>query len=177
VWRPCDAVESAVSWKSAITRTDGPSCLVFSRQNLPHQPRSTEQVAQIARGGYVLADAEGGVPDVILIGTGSEVGLAVAAKAELDAAGIKTRVVSMPSTDVFERQDAAYRESVLPNAVRKRVAVEAGVTGFWRQYVGLDGAVIGIDTFGASAPAEALYKHFGITTDAVVAAAKAQLAN
>ena len=173
VWRPCDAVESAVSWKSAITRTDGPSCLVFSRQNLPHQPRSTEQVAQIARGGYVLADAEGGVPDVILIGTGSEVGLAVAAKAELDAAGIKTRVVSMPSTDVFERQDAAYRESVLPNAVRKRVAVEAGVTGFWRQYVGLDGAVIGIDTFGASAPAEALYKHFGITTEHVVAAAKA----
>ena len=173
VWRPCDAVESAVSWKSAITRTDGPSCLVFSRQNLPHQPRSTEQVAQIARGGYVLADAEGGVPDVILIGTGSEVGLAVAAKAELDAAGIKTRVVSMPSTDVFERQDAAYRESVLPNAVRKRVAVEAGVTGFWRQYVGLDGAVIGIDTFGASAPADALYKHFGITTEHVVAAAKA----
>ncbi|HAI45550.1 MAG TPA: transketolase [Stenotrophomonas sp.] len=173
VWRPCDAVESAVSWKAAITRTDGPSCLVFSRQNLPHQPRSTGQVAQIARGGYVLADAEGGVPDVILIGTGSEVGLAVAAKAELDAAGIKTRVVSMPSTDVFERQDAAYRESVLPNAVRKRVAVEAGVTGFWRQFVGLDGAVIGIDTFGASAPAEALYKHFGITTDAVVAAAKA----
>jgi len=177
VWRPCDAVESAVSWKAAITRQDGPSCLVFSRQNLPHQPRSTDQVAQIARGGYVLADAEGGVPDVILIGTGSEVGLAVLAKAELDAAGIKTRVVSMPSTDVFERQDAAYRESVLPNAVRNRVAVEAGVTGFWRQYVGLDGAVIGIDTFGASAPAEALYKHFGITADAVVAAAKAQLAN
>ena len=177
VWRPCDAVESAVSWKSAITRKDGPSCLVFSRQNLPHQPRSTEQVAQIARGGYVLADAEGGVPDVILIGTGSEVGLAVTAKAELDAAGIKTRVVSMPSTDVFERQDAAYRESVLPNAVRNRVAVEAGVTGFWRQYVGLDGAVVGIDTFGASAPADALYKHFGITAEHVVAAAKAQLAN
>ena len=177
VWRPCDAVESAVSWKSAITRKDGPSCLVFSRQNLPHQPRSTEQVAQIARGGYVLADAEGGVPDVILIGTGSEVGLAVTAKAELEAAGIKTRVVSMPSTDVFERQDVAYRESVLPNAVRNRVAVEAGVTGFWRQYVGLDGAVVGIDTFGASAPAEALYKHFGITAEHVVAAAKAQLAN
>ena len=177
VWRPCDAVESAVSWKAAITRKDGPSCLVFSRQNLPHQPRSTEQVAQIARGGYVLADAEGGVPDVILIGTGSEVGLAVTAKAELEAAGIKTRVVSMPSTDVFERQDAAYRESVLPNAVRNRVAVEAGVTGFWRQYVGLDGAVVGIDTFGASAPAEALYKHFGITAEHVVAAAKAQLAN
>ncbi|KRG38848.1 transketolase [Stenotrophomonas panacihumi] len=173
VWRPCDAVESAVSWKAAITRNDGPSCLVFSRQNLPHQPRSDEQVKQIERGGYVLADAEGGTPDVILIGTGSEVGLAVEAKKQLDAAGLKTRVVSMPSTDVFDRQDSAYRESVLPNAVRKRVAVEAGVTGFWRKYVGLDGDVVGIDTFGASAPAEVLYKHFAITTDHVVAAAKA----
>ncbi|MDV3467691.1 transketolase [Stenotrophomonas sp. C3(2023)] len=172
VWRPCDAVESAVSWKAAITRQDGPSCLVFSRQNLPHQPRSAEQIAQIERGGYVLADAAG-TPDVILIATGSEVGLAVEAKAELDAAGLKTRVVSMPSTDVFLRQDAAYRESVLPNAVRRRVAIEAGVTGFWRQFVGLDGAVIGIDTFGASAPADALYKHFGITTAHVVEAAKA----
>ena len=171
VWRPCDAAESAVSWKAAILRKDGPSCLIFSRQNLPPQPRSAAQVAQIERGGYVLADCAG-TPDVILIGTGSEVSLAVAAKAELDAAGIKARVVSMPCTDVFERQDAAYRESVLPNAVRARVAVEAGVTGFWRQYVGLDGAVIGLDTFGASAPADQLYKHFGITTDAVVAAAK-----
>ncbi|MBD8695401.1 transketolase [Stenotrophomonas sp. CFBP 13718] len=173
VWRPCDAVESAVSWKAAITRQDGPSCLVFSRQNLPHQPRDAEQITQIERGGYVLADAQGGAPDVILIATGSEVSLATEAKAELDAAGLKTRVVSMPSTDVFLRQDAAYRESVLPNAVRKRVAVEAGVTGFWRQFVGLDGAVIGIDTFGASAPADALYKHFGITTAHVVEAAKA----
>ncbi|HBS54781.1 MAG TPA: transketolase [Stenotrophomonas sp.] len=172
VWRPCDAVESAVSWKAAITRQDGPSCLVFSRQNLPHQPRSAEQIAQIERGGYVLADAAG-TPDVILIATGSEVSLATEAKAQLDAAGLKTRVVSIPSTDVFLRQDAAYRESVLPNAVRKRVAIEAGVTGFWRQFVGLDGAVIGIDTFGASAPADKLYKHFGITTDHVVAAAKA----
>ncbi|CRX69485.1 tktA [Stenotrophomonas maltophilia] len=172
VWRPCDAVESAVSWKAAITRQDGPSCLVFSRQNLPHQPRSAEQIKQIERGGYVLADAAG-TPDVILIATGSEVSLATEAKAQLDAAGIKTRVVSMPSTDVFLRQDAAYRESVLPNAVRKRVAVEAGVTGFWRQFVGLDGAVIGIDTFGASAPADQLYKHFGITTAHVVEAAKA----
>ncbi len=171
VWRPCDAVESAVSWKAAITRQDGPSCLVFSRQNLPHQPRSAEQIAQIERGGYVLADAAG-TPDVILIATGSEVSLATEAKAQLDAAGIKTRVVSMPSTDVFLRQDAAYRESVLPNAVRKRVAVEAGVTGFWRQFVGLDGAVVGIDTFGASAPADQLYKHFGITTAHVVEAAK-----
>ncbi|AWH54549.1 transketolase [Stenotrophomonas sp. ESTM1D_MKCIP4_1] len=172
VWRPCDAVESAVSWKAAITRQDGPSCLVFSRQNLPHQPRSAEQIAQIERGGYVLADAAG-TPDVILIATGSEVSLATEAKAQLDAAGLKTRVVSIPSTDVFLRQDAAYRESVLPNAVRKRVAIEAGVTGFWRQFVGLDGAVIGIDTFGASAPADKLFKHFGITTDHVVAAAKA----
>jgi len=171
VWRPCDAVESAVSWKAAITRQDGPSCLVFSRQNLPHQPRDAEQIAQIERGGYVLADAAG-TPDVILIATGSEVSLATEAKAQLDAAGLKTRVVSMPSTDVFLRQDAAYRESVLPIAVRKRVAIEAGVTGFWRQFVGLDGAVIGIDTFGASAPADKLYQHFGITTAHVVEAAK-----
>lgn len=173
VWRPCDAVESAVSWKAAIARSEGPSCLIFSRQNLPHQPRSDAQVKQIERGGYVLADAEGGTPEVILIGTGSEVGLAVQAKQALDAQGIKTRVVSMPSTDVFDRQDAAWRESVLPAAVRKRVAVEAGVTGFWRQYVGLDGAVIGIDSFGASAPADALYAYFGITAEHVVQAAKA----
>ncbi|WP_349655908.1 transketolase [Xanthomonas sp. 10-10] len=173
VWRPGDAVESAVSWKAAITRKDGPSCLIFSRQNLQHQPRSAEQLKLIERGGYVLADAEGGTPDVILIGTGSEVGLAVEAKKTLDAAGLKTRVVSMPSTDVFDRQDAAYRESVLPNAVRKRVAVEAGVTGFWRKYVGLDGDVVGIDTFGASAPADQLYAYFKITAEHVVAAAKA----
>ncbi|MCC5095962.1 transketolase [Xanthomonas campestris] len=173
VWRPGDAVESAVSWKAAITRKDGPSCLVFSRQNLQHQPRSAEQIKLIERGGYVLADAEGGTPDVILIGTGSEVGLAVEAKKTLDAAGLKTRVVSMPSTDVFDRQDAAYREQVLPNAMRKRVAVEAGVTGFWRKYVGLDGAVIGIDTFGASAPADQLYAYFKITAEHVVEAAKA----
>ncbi|PPU04575.1 transketolase [Xanthomonas arboricola] len=173
VWRPGDAVESAVSWKAAITRKDGPSCLVFSRQNLQHQPRSAEQLKLIERGGYVLADAEGGTPDVILIATGSEVGLAVEAKQTLDAAGLKTRVVSMPSTDVFDRQDAAYRESVLPNAVRKRVAVEAGVTGFWRKYVGLDGDVVGIDTFGASAPADQLYAYFKITAEHVVAAARA----
>ncbi|MBB4591679.1 transketolase [Xanthomonas cannabis] len=173
VWRPGDAVESAVSWKAAITRKDGPSCLIFSRQNLQHQPRSAEQIKLIERGGYVLADAEGGTPDVILIGTGSEVGLAVEAKKTLDAVGLKTRVVSMPSTDVFDRQDAAYRESVLPKAVRKRVAVEAGVTGFWRKYVGLDGDVIGIDTFGASAPADQLYAYFKITAEHVVNAAKA----
>src|SRR5690606_22070326 len=129
----------AAAWKAAILRQDGPSVLVFSRQNLPHQPRDEAQVKLIERGGYVLADAEGGNPDVILIGTGSEVGLAVEAKKALDAAGLKTRVVSMPSAEVFDRQDAAYRESVLPKAVRRRVAVEAGVTAYWRKYVGLDG--------------------------------------
>ena len=172
VWRPCDAVESAVSWKAAIERHDGPSCLVFSRQTLVHQARSDEQVQQIARGGYVLADAEGGNPDMILIATGSEVGIAMEAKAKLDAGGARTRVVSMPCTDVFDRQDAGYRESVLPNAVRKRVAVEAGITGFWRQYVGLDGAVVGIDRFGASAPGDVLFRHFGFTADAIVEAAR-----
>ncbi|MBD9375853.1 transketolase [Pseudoxanthomonas sp. PXM04] len=171
VWRPCDAVESAVSWKAAIVRRDGPSCLVFSRQNLPHQARSEAQVADIARGGYVLADAAG-TPDVILIATGSEVGLAMQAKTTLDAEGLKTRVVSMPSTDVFDRQPAEYREAVLPKAVRKRVAVEAATTDFWRKYVGLDGAVVGMESFGASAPAEALYKHFGITVEKVVEAVK-----
>lgn len=169
VWRPCDAVESAVAWKAAIQRMDGPACLVFSRQNLQHQPRSEQQVADIARGGYVLRDSNG-TPEIILIATGSEVELATQAA---DMLGDKVRVVSMPSTNVFERQDAAYRESVLPTSVRRRVAVEAGVTGFWRQYVGLDGAVVGIDSFGASAPAGELYKHFGITVDAVVEAAKA----
>ncbi|MDH5835601.1 transketolase [Luteimonas kalidii] len=169
VWRPCDAVESAVAWKAAIQRMDGPACLVFSRQNLQHQPRSEQQVADIARGGYVLRDSNG-APEIILIATGSEVELATQAA---DRLGDKVRVVSMPSSNVFERQDAAYRESVLPASVRRRVAVEAGVTGFWRQYVGLDGAVIGIDSFGASAPAGELYRHFGITVDAVVEAAKA----
>ncbi len=171
VWRPCDAVESAVAWKAAILRREGPSCLVFSRQNLPHQPRDEAQVADIARGGYILADAAG-APDVILIATGSEVGLATQAKAALDAEGIKTRVVSMPSTDVFDRQPAEYREAVLPKSVRKRVAVEAGITDFWRKYVGLDGAVIGMESFGASAPADALYTHFGITVEKLIEAAK-----
>ena len=168
VWRPCDAVESAVSWKAAIERADGPSCLVFSRQNLPHQSRSAAQIAEIARGGYVLKDSVG-VPELILIATGSEVGLAMQAAEQL---GTGVRVVSMPSTDVFDRQDAAYRESVLPKAVRKRIAIEAGMSDFWRKYVGLDSAVIGIDTFGASAPIEALMPHFGFTVDKVVAAAK-----
>jgi len=172
VWRPCDAVESAVAWRAAIERNDGPSCLVFSRQNLAHQARDEAQVAAIRRGGYVLRDG-GASPDVILIATGSEVGLATQAAEQLVADGIQARVVSMPSTDVFDRQAPEYRESVMPDAVRKRVAIEAGVTDFWRKYVGLDGAVIGIDTFGASAPAEALFPHFGFTVERVVAAAKA----
>ncbi|QIL19913.1 transketolase [Thermomonas sp. HDW16] len=169
VWRPCDAVESAMAWKCAIQRADGPSCLIFSRQNLPHQPRDEGQLLDIARGGYVLKDSVG-APELILIATGSEIGLAMQAAEQL---GDGVRVVSMPSTDVFDRQEQSYRESVLPTACRKRVAVEAGVTGFWRKYVGLDGAVIGIDTFGASAPIEALMPHFGFTVDKVVAAAKA----
>ena len=159
VWRPCDAVESAMAWKAAIERADGPSCLVFSRQNLPHQPRDEGQLLDIARGGYVLKDSVG-TPELILIATGSEVGLAMQAAAQL---GDKVRVVSMPSTDVFDRQDAAYREAVLPKACRKRVAIEAGVSDFWRKYVGLDGAVVGIDSFGASAPIEALLPRFGFT--------------
>ncbi|MBB1473708.1 MULTISPECIES: transketolase [unclassified Luteimonas] len=169
VWRPCDAVESAVSWRAAIERQDGPSCLVFSRQNLAHQARDAAQVAAIARGGYVLRDSVG-APELILIATGSEVGLAMDAAERL---GDGVRVVSMPSTDVFDRQDAAYREAVLPRACRKRVAVEAGVTDIWRKYVGLDGAVVGIDRFGASAPAEVLFPHFGFTVDKVVEAARA----
>jgi transketolase len=168
VWRPCDAVESAVAWRCAIEQHDGPSCLVFSRQNLPHQARDEAQVANIRRGGYVLRDSVG-APQLILIATGSEVGLAMQAAEQL---GDGVRVVSMPSTDVFDRQDAAYRESVLPNACRKRVAIEAGVTDFWRKYVGLDGAVIGIDRFGASAPIEALMPHFGFTVERVVEAAR-----
>ena len=169
VWRPCDAVESAVSWRAAIERKDGPSCLVFSRQNLAHQPRDGEQLRNIARGGYVLKDSAG-APELILIATGSEVDLAMQAAAQL---GEGVRVVSMPSTDVFDRQDAGYREAVLPNACRKRVAIEAGTADFWRKYVGLDGAVVGMHGYGASAPADALFKHFGFSVDAVVQAARA----
>src|SRR5690606_27915900 len=169
VWRPCDAVESAVCWRAAIERRDGPSCLVFSRQGLAHQPRSDEQVAAISRGGYVLRDSAG-APELILIATGSEVELAMQAAALL---GDKVRVVSMPSTDVFDRQPAQYREAGLPDACPRRVGVEAGVTDFWRKYVGLDGAVVGIDTFGASAPIEALMPHFGFTAEHVVEVARA----
>ncbi|MHB8448813.1 MAG: transketolase-like TK C-terminal-containing protein, partial [Rudaea sp.] len=172
VWRPCDAVESAVAWKAAIERREGPSCLVFSRQNLPHQPRMQAQLALIECGGYVLREAKGGIVDTILIATGSEVGLAMQAAEALEAAGTGVRVVSMPCTNLFDRQPQIYRDAVLPPAIRKRVAIEAGVTDFWRKYVGLDGHVVGIDTFGASAPAEALFKHFGFTVEGIVAAAK-----
>jgi len=174
VWRPCDAVESAVAWKVAVERKDGPSALIFSRQNLPHQARTAEQIENISRGGYVLKDAAG-TPDAIIIATGSEVGLAVAAAEELDNKGRNVRVVSMPSTDVFDAQDEAYRESVLPSAVTNRVAVEAGVTDYWRKYVGLAGKVIGIDRFGESAPAGDLFKHFGFTVDNVASAVESVL--
>ena len=173
VWRPCDAVESAVAWKAALQRRDGPSCLIFSRQTLAHQHRSAEKLADIARGGYVLSDPGEARFDVILIGTGSELDLAMQAARELESAGIKARVVSMPCTNAFDRQPLEWREGVLPSWCRKRIAVEAGVSDFWRKYVGLDGAVIGMDTFGASAPAEALFPHFGFTVARVVEAAKA----
>ncbi|NMT27327.1 transketolase, partial [Serratia marcescens] len=169
-WRPCDQVESAVAWQYGIERNDGPTTLVFSRQNLTQQPRSAEQLANVYRGGYVLKDCAG-TPDVILIATGSEVGITVEAADKLTAAGRKVRVVSMPSTDAFDKQDAAYRESVLPAAVTARVAVEAGIADYWYKYVGLNGAIVGMTTFGESAPAEQLFAEFGFTVDNVVAKA------
>ena len=169
VWRPCDAVESAVAWKLACERTDAPACLIFSRQNLPHQSRTPEQIKLIEKGGYILRDCDG-TPDAIVIATGSEVGLAMDAAEALSAKGKKIRVVSMPDTRTFDSQDAVYRESVLPASVTARVAVEAGVSDFWMKYVGLNGAVIGIDTFGESAPAGDVFKHFGFTVDNVVKA-------
>ena len=170
-WRPCDQVESAVAWKLAIERKDAPTALVFSRQNLAQQERSAEQVANIAKGGYILKDCQG-QPELILIATGSEVELAVNAAAELSAQGKQVRVVSMPSTDAFDRQDAAYRESVLPSDVTARVAIEAGIADFWYKYVGFDGRIIGMTTFGESAPAGELFKMFGFTTENVVNTAK-----
>jgi transketolase len=167
VWRPCDAVETAVSWRAALERNDGPSVLVFSRQNLPHMPRTEKQIELISRGGYILSDSDG-QPEIIIIATGSEVELAAKAAAELREKGKKIRVVSMPSTNVFDSQDAAYRESVLPVSVTKRVAVEAGVTDGWWKYVGTNGKVVGIDHFGESAPAGQLFKEFGFTVDNVV---------
>ena len=167
VWRPCDAVETAVSWRAAIERKDGPSVLVFSRQNLAHMPRTQEQIKAIYRGGYILKDTAG-TPDAIIIATGSEVELAVKAADELAAKGKKIRVVSMPSTNLFDAQDEAYRESVLPPSVTKRVAVEAGVTDGWWKYVGSNGKILGLNRFGESAPAGQLFKEFGFTVENVV---------
>ena len=166
-WRPCDQVESAVSWKYAIERKDGPTSLIFSRQNLTQQDRTAEQVANIVKGGYILKDCAG-KPELILIATGSEVGIAAEAYAELTAAGRQVRLVSMPATDLFDKQDAAYRESVLPADVTARIAIEAGIADYWYKYVGLNGRIIGMTTFGESAPAEELFKMFGFTVENIV---------
>ncbi|ELS3151645.1 transketolase [Vibrio parahaemolyticus] len=174
-WRPCDQVESAVAWKLAIERKDAPTALIFSRQNLAQQPRSAEQVADIAKGGYILKDIDG-KPELILIATGSEVELAVKAAEQLTAEGKKVRVVSMPSTDAFDKQDAAYREAVLPSDVTARIAIEAGIADFWYKYVGFDGRIIGMTTFGESAPADQLFEMFGFTVENVVNTAKELLA-
>ena len=170
VWRPCDTVESAVAWKAAVEKKDGPTSLIFTRQDLQFQNRTPEQIAGISKGAYIIKDCGCDNPDAIIIATGSEVQLALDAAASLETKGKKIRVVSMPATDVFDAQDEAYRESILPSAVRARVAVEAGVTDFWRKYVGLDGKVIGIDRFGESAPAKQLFEYFGFTTENVVKA-------
>ncbi len=170
-WRPCDTVESAVAWKSAIERSDGPSSLIFSRQGLPHQQRDGRQVADIARGAYVLRQCAG-TPDAILIATGSEVHLAMAAAEQLSTRGKQVRVVSMPCAEIYEQQDATYREAVLPSDVLARVAVEALHADYWYKYVGLDGRVVGMTTFGESAPAGDLMQHFGFTVDNVVAVVK-----
>lgn len=171
VWRPCDAVESAVAWKYAVENESTPSALIFTRQNVQHQPRTADQVAAISKGGYILKDCEG-EPQVILMATGSEVELATTAADVLAAEGVKVRVLSMPCTDLFDRQDMAYKESILPASVTARVAIEAGSTSLWYKYVGLQGAVIGLDRFGESAPAKELFEYFGITAEKLVEAAK-----
>jgi transketolase len=170
-WRPCDQVESAIAWKHAIERTDGPTSLIFSRQNLPQMDRTAQQLADVAKGGYVLKDCAG-TPELLLIATGSEVELAVAAYEQLTAKGRAVRVVSLPATDVFDAQSAEYKESVLPSSVTKRVAIEAGIADYWYKYVGFGGKIIGMTTFGESAPAELLFKEFGFTVENVVATAE-----
>jgi transketolase len=174
VWRPCDAVETAVAWTAAIARGDGPTSLLLSRQNLPAQPRSPMQLNAIARGGYVLVDTDA-TPEAIVIATGSEVAIAATAARQLNGEGYRIRVVSLPCTDIFDAQDADYREQVLPRAIRARIAVEAGVSDYWRRYVGLDGVVVGVDTFGESAPGEQLMSHFGLTVENVVRAVRQAL--
>ncbi len=171
VWRPCDTVETAIAWACAIERKDGPSSLLFSRQNLPFQTRAADAADAIRRGGYVLADAPDARPAAVILASGSEVELAIKAREILQTEGVPVRVVSMPSTNVFDRQDPAYRQQVLPAGL-PRVAVEAGVTDFWRKYVGLEGEVVGLDRFGESAPASELFEYFGITADAVAAAVR-----
>lgn len=171
-WRPCDTVESAIAWRSAVERQDGPSALIFSRQGLAPQSRDAQQLKDVARGGYILKDCDG-TPELILIATGSEIELAVAAAQELAAKGKAVRVVSMPCTELFDAQDEAYREAVLPSAVRKRVAIEAGIADFWAKYTGFDGAIVGMHSFGESAPAGELFKEFGFTVENVVAKALA----
>lgn len=170
-WRPCDAVESAVAWKAAVERQDGPSSLIFSRQNLPHQERSAQQLADVAKGAYVLKDCDG-TPELIFIATGSEVALALDAAAALTEQGNQVRVVSMPSTDVFDQQSAEYKQSVLPLEVTARVAVEAGIADYWYKYVGLDGRILGMESFGESAPAGQLFEEFGFTKDNLIAIAE-----
>ncbi|PSU79042.1 transketolase [Photobacterium phosphoreum] len=173
-WRPCDQVESAVAWKYAIERKDGPTALIFSRQNLDQQDRHPEQVANITKGGYILKDCAA-TPELILIATGSEVGIAAQAYAELTAAGRQVRLVSMPATDLFDKQTAAYRESVLPANVTARIAIEAGIADYWYKYVGLNGRIIGMTTFGESAPADELFTMFGFTVENIVNNANALL--
>jgi len=170
-WRPADAVESAVAWQAALQRKDGPSALVFSRQNLPHQKRDEAQLAEVKRGGYILSDCQG-TPELLLLATGSEVALALCAQEKLHAQGRRVRVISLPCLEVFERQDKTWRDSVLPPAVRTRIAIEAAHSDFWYKYVGLDGRVIGMQGFGESAPAQALFEHFGFTAEKVVKVAE-----
>ncbi|QGF26310.1 transketolase [Pantoea eucalypti] len=174
VWRPCDQVETAVAWKAAIERHHGPTALILSRQNLLQPERTPEQIENIKRGGYVLKDCDG-TPDVILIATGSEIEITLGAAEKLTTGGHKVRVVSLPSTDLFDAQDAAYRESVLPSGVKARVAVEAGIADYWFKYVGLDGAIVGMTTFGESAPASQLFAEFGFTVENIVSHAEALL--
>jgi transketolase len=174
VWRPCDAVETAIAWRSAVERRGGPTALLLSRQNLPPQRRDAAALAAVSRGGYVLAEAEGGAPRAVILATGSEVQLAIEARALLAARGVSVRVVSLPCTSIFDRQPRAWREAVLPPGI-PRVAVEAGVTDGWRKYVGLEGAVVGIDSFGECGSAPELFRHFGITTERVAEAVSSVL--
>jgi transketolase len=175
VWRPCDAAESAVAWRYAIEHGDGPTSLLFSRQGLPHQARTADQLANAARGGYVLRDCAD-APQALIIATGSEVGIAVEASNILAGKEIAVRVISMPSTDVFDAQSASYRESVLPGSVKARVSVEAGVTDYWYKYIGDHGRAIGVNTYGMSAPYEQVYEYFGLTAKNVARAVEETIA-